>query len=121
MQGIGYALMEELRVEDGRVTTLSFGDYKIPTMRDIPPLKTVLLESEGGVGPYHIKGIGESPIGPVAAGDRQRDRGRDRRAHPRPADHGGEGLPGAEGQRRLIRRPPRPLAPRTAVAAPAGP
>ncbi len=66
MQGIGYALMEELRVEDGRVTSLSFGDYKVPTMADIPPMQTVLVESESGVGPYNIKGIGETPIGPVA-------------------------------------------------------
>jgi CO/xanthine dehydrogenase Mo-binding subunit len=67
VQGIGYALMEELRVEDGRVTTLSFGDYKIPTIRDIPPLKTVILGSDSGVGPYHIKGIGETPNTPTAA------------------------------------------------------
>jgi CO/xanthine dehydrogenase Mo-binding subunit len=66
MQGLGYALMEELQVEDGRVTNLSFGDYKLPTMRDAPPLTTVLLESAEGVGPYHIKGIGESPLTPVA-------------------------------------------------------
>jgi CO/xanthine dehydrogenase Mo-binding subunit len=66
MQGIGYALTEELQMEDGRVTTLSFGEYKLPTMRDIPPLTSVLLESEHGVGPYHIRGIGESPCTPVA-------------------------------------------------------
>jgi CO/xanthine dehydrogenase Mo-binding subunit len=66
MQGLGYALTEDLRLEDGRVTTLSFGEYKLPTMRDIPPLKTLLLESEHGVGPYHTRGIGESPCTPVA-------------------------------------------------------
>jgi CO/xanthine dehydrogenase Mo-binding subunit len=66
MQGLGYALMEELRVEDGRVTSLSFGDYKVPTVRDIPPLKTVLVETATGAGPYAVKGIGETPIGPVA-------------------------------------------------------
>jgi CO/xanthine dehydrogenase Mo-binding subunit len=66
MQGLGYALMEELQVEDGRVTNLSFGDYKLPTMRDAPPLTTVLVESANGVGPYRIKGIGESPLTPVA-------------------------------------------------------
>jgi xanthine dehydrogenase molybdenum-binding subunit len=66
MQGLGYALMEELRVEDGRVTSLSFGDYKVPTARDIPPLTTVILESESGTGPYNIKGIGETPLCPVA-------------------------------------------------------
>jgi CO/xanthine dehydrogenase Mo-binding subunit len=67
MQGIGYALMEELRVEDGRVTTLSFGDYKIPTAMDIPEIRAVVLESDSGVGPYRIKSIGENPNGPVAA------------------------------------------------------
>lgn len=67
MQGIGYALMEELQVEDGRVTTLSFGDYKIPTTMDIPEVRTVLLESDHGVGPYNTKAIGENPNGPVAA------------------------------------------------------
>ena len=67
VQGLGYALMEELTVEDGRVATLSFGDYKIPTSLDIPELRTVLLESEAGVGPYAIKGIGETPNVPVAA------------------------------------------------------
>ena len=66
MQGFGYALMKELEVEDGRVSTLSFGDYKIPTTRDIPALQTVQVQHEHGVGPYKVKGIGENSIGPVA-------------------------------------------------------
>jgi carbon-monoxide dehydrogenase large subunit len=66
LQGLGYALSEELILEDGRVTNLSLGEYKVPTMRDIPPLKTVLLESELGVGPYQTRGIGEGPCTPVA-------------------------------------------------------
>jgi CO/xanthine dehydrogenase Mo-binding subunit len=66
VQGIGYALMEELRVEDGRVTNLSLGDYKLPSIADLPPLKTVLLDSHHGVGPYNIKAIGEVPTTPVA-------------------------------------------------------
>jgi CO/xanthine dehydrogenase Mo-binding subunit len=64
--GFGYALMEEIKVEDGRVTTLHFGDYKLPTVSDIPPLTTVLLESTTGDGPYNIRGIGEAPCCPVA-------------------------------------------------------
>jgi CO/xanthine dehydrogenase Mo-binding subunit len=64
--GIGYALMEEMRVEDGRVTNLSLGDYKLPTSRDLPPLTTVLVETEHGIGPYNIKAIGEGPTTPVA-------------------------------------------------------
>jgi CO/xanthine dehydrogenase Mo-binding subunit len=66
VQGIGYGLMEEVRVEDGRVITSHFGDYKIPTIKDVPDLRTVILEGENGVGPYNIKGIGENPISPVA-------------------------------------------------------
>jgi CO/xanthine dehydrogenase Mo-binding subunit len=67
VQGIGQALMEELSLEEGRVTNLSFGDYKLPTTCDLPELRTALVESpESGVGPYNIKGIGEPPIGPVA-------------------------------------------------------
>jgi CO/xanthine dehydrogenase Mo-binding subunit len=58
--------MEELRVEDGRVTNLSLGDYKLPTVRDLPPMTTVLVQSEHGQGPYNIKAIGEVPTTPVA-------------------------------------------------------
>ena len=66
MQGIGYALSEELVVDEGRVTNVGFGDYKIPTMQDIPALHTVILASESGPGPYNARGIGENPSGPVA-------------------------------------------------------
>jgi carbon-monoxide dehydrogenase large subunit len=66
MQGIGYALSEELGVDDGRVTSVSFGDYKVPNIKDIPALQTVILESTSGPGPYNAKGIGENPVGPVA-------------------------------------------------------
>jgi CO/xanthine dehydrogenase Mo-binding subunit len=64
--GLGYALMEEVVVEDGRVVTLSFGDYKMPSVKDMPALQTVVLESEQGEGPYKIRGIGEAPCIPVA-------------------------------------------------------
>ncbi|NIO10415.1 MAG: hypothetical protein GTO40_21385, partial [Deltaproteobacteria bacterium] len=55
------------QVDEGHVTTLHFGDYKIPTVKDIPPLKTVVLQGHSGVGPYNVKGIGENPNTPVAA------------------------------------------------------
>ena len=59
--------MEEVRVEDGRVTTLSFGRLQAAEHLDIPELKTVLLQSEDGYGPYAIRGIGEGPHIPVPA------------------------------------------------------
>ena len=66
IQGLGYALMEELQTEDGHISTLSFGDYKIPTSKDIPELITVLVEGDSGPAPYASKGIGESSNIPVA-------------------------------------------------------
>ena len=66
VQGIGYGLIEYLPVQDGRVQVGNFGEYKIPTIRDIPALKTVIVASGEGVGPYHVKGIGENPISPAA-------------------------------------------------------
>jgi CO/xanthine dehydrogenase Mo-binding subunit len=66
VQGVGYGLIEYLAVQDGRVEVAHFGEYKIPNVKDIPALKTVLVESDSGVGPYKVKGIGENPISPVA-------------------------------------------------------
>ena len=67
MQGIGYALTEDLQYDDGHVTTLSMGEYKIPTMPDMPELRTVLVQSEsGGPTPYGGKSIGEQGISSVA-------------------------------------------------------
>lgn len=68
MMGIGFGLQEELVRENGFVSTLSFADYKIPNIADIPDLTTVVLDTPGkGVGPYNIKAIGESPNAPTAA------------------------------------------------------
>ena len=66
IQGLGYALMEELELEDGHISNLSFGDYKIPTAADIPTMETVLIQGDVGPAPYESKGIGESSNIPVA-------------------------------------------------------
>src|SRR5262249_9707246 len=55
VQGIGYGLIEYLPVRDGQVQTANFGEYKIPNVKDIPALKTVIVQSENGVGPYNVK------------------------------------------------------------------
>ena len=69
MQGIGYALSEDLGIEDGRVQASTLGDYKVPSIRDILELETILLESDIGTGPYHTRGIGQNPIGPAPQPD----------------------------------------------------
>jgi CO/xanthine dehydrogenase Mo-binding subunit len=66
VQGLGYALIEELKVEDGKVVTLSLGDYKMPTIADIAPLTTTLVPGGTGPAPFHSKEIGESAISQVA-------------------------------------------------------
>src|SRR5258705_11706022 len=57
--GMGQAIMEELVMDGGRVTNNNLGDYKLPSVKDIPELKTVLVKSTGGVGPLDSKPIGE--------------------------------------------------------------
>jgi xanthine dehydrogenase molybdenum-binding subunit len=51
---------------DGKVATLHFGDYKIPTVRDIPQLQKIVVETSVGRGPYNSMSIGETPIITVA-------------------------------------------------------
>jgi len=65
-QGLGYALMEEVIVKDGVIQTPSFSEYLIPTSRDIPTTKAIILESGTGVGPFGAKGIGEPALTPAA-------------------------------------------------------
>ncbi|HLB28798.1 MAG TPA: molybdopterin cofactor-binding domain-containing protein, partial [Dehalococcoidia bacterium] len=68
IMGLGHALMEELRSEEGAVTTLHLGDVKVASIQDIPELVTVLLEpGEGGPAPYQGKAIGETANVPTAA------------------------------------------------------
>jgi carbon-monoxide dehydrogenase large subunit len=67
MMGIGYALMEHLMVEDGKVVTTNFGDNKIPTIKDIPAFKTSVTELPKGPGPYNSMAIGETANIPTAA------------------------------------------------------
>ncbi len=68
IMAIGTALMEEIVVEDGKVTTTNLGEYKLPNVADIPKLKTVLVRSDDGPGAYQTKGIGEmANVSPPAA------------------------------------------------------
>jgi CO/xanthine dehydrogenase Mo-binding subunit len=69
--GVGAALMEELPVDEGgKVTALSLGEYKLPTAMDMPPLRTVLLRTDIGPGPFGAKAVGEvtnSGVAPAIA------------------------------------------------------
>jgi CO/xanthine dehydrogenase Mo-binding subunit len=59
--------MEQVLISDGKVTTTNFGDYKIPTIADVPPFKTSVMEQPKGAGPYNSMPIGETANIPAAA------------------------------------------------------
>jgi CO/xanthine dehydrogenase Mo-binding subunit len=66
--GLGYALTEEVQFDNGKILTTNFGEFKIPNIVDIPPLKTSVMESvPHGPGPYNSLAIGEVANVPVAA------------------------------------------------------
>jgi CO/xanthine dehydrogenase Mo-binding subunit len=67
VMGMGYALMEQVLIDEGQVLTTNFGENKIPSIKDIPVLKTVVQEFAVGNGPYGAMSIGEPPVVPVAA------------------------------------------------------
>jgi CO/xanthine dehydrogenase Mo-binding subunit len=60
-QGLGLALMEEIRLQDGVVRNPSFTDYLIPTILDMPPVRLELLETPHPDAPYGLNGVGEPP------------------------------------------------------------
>ncbi|MBZ9748511.1 molybdopterin-dependent oxidoreductase [Mesorhizobium sp. CO1-1-7] len=61
-QGIGMALMEEYI--PGRTENLH--DYLIPTIGDVPPIETILVEVPDPEGPFGAKGLGEHVLIPTA-------------------------------------------------------
>jgi aldehyde oxidoreductase len=61
-QGIGMALMEEFTPGRGE----NLHDYLIPTIGDVPPIRSILIEDAARHGPFGAKGIGEQALIPTA-------------------------------------------------------
>lgn len=61
-QGIGMALMEDYIA--GRTENLH--DYLIPTIGDVPPIESLLVEVPDPNGPFGAKGLGEHVLIPTA-------------------------------------------------------
>src|SRR4029077_21265264 len=61
-QGLGYALLEEVVMRDGRMVNAQLTNYIIPTTLDTPPIHVVMLERPYEYGPHGAKGVGEMPI-----------------------------------------------------------
>ena len=60
-QGLGLALMEEIRVSGSKIENPSFTDYLIPTILDMPPVTADVLELGHPDSPYGLTGVGEPP------------------------------------------------------------
>jgi nicotinate dehydrogenase medium molybdopterin subunit len=65
--GLGFALMEDSSLVDGRMAAANLGEFKMPTVADVPKLTTVLIEAATGPTPFQGKAIAEIPNVPTAA------------------------------------------------------
>jgi CO/xanthine dehydrogenase Mo-binding subunit len=59
-QGLGLALMEEVQLSDGVIRNASFTDYLIPTILDMAPVESILVEEPEPDVPFGAKGVGET-------------------------------------------------------------
>jgi 4-hydroxybenzoyl-CoA reductase alpha subunit len=66
VQAMGWALFEELAIENGRMTNGNLADYTVPTANSIPQIDTVLVETQDPNGPFGGKGASECPFSPTA-------------------------------------------------------
>ena len=57
--GLGYALSEELNIQDGIITNTNLDKYKILRANDLPEMKGFYVENRDPVSPSGAKGIGE--------------------------------------------------------------
>lgn len=64
MWGVGSALVEEARIEDGVVSARNFDGYPLLSMKDAPQVDVVLLDTLKDGKP---RGVGEPPMGPTVA------------------------------------------------------
>jgi CO/xanthine dehydrogenase Mo-binding subunit len=65
-QAIGYALLENVVWQDGRMLNSQMTNYGIPTTKDVPPIRVYFEENPYAYGPAGAKGIGELPMDGVA-------------------------------------------------------
>ncbi len=67
VQGLGYALWEELIWDTGRLSNPTMMDYKIPGTLDVPlAIEPIIVEEREASGPFGAKGVGEPGIVAVA-------------------------------------------------------
>ena len=63
--GLGEALMEEQIFRAGEHKIPNLLDYKTPTILDMPPVESILIETDDKEGPFGAKEAGQGPLNPV--------------------------------------------------------
>jgi 4-hydroxybenzoyl-CoA reductase subunit alpha len=67
VMGIGDVLFEEVRMKSGRVINPNLLEYKIPTVTEIPPIDSLIVDSYEPKGPFGAKEVGETARAAVIA------------------------------------------------------
>jgi CO/xanthine dehydrogenase Mo-binding subunit len=62
LQAVGYATIEEIKLQDGRYLNDRLATYIIPTSLDAPRIHTILVEAPFPHAPHGAKGVGELPM-----------------------------------------------------------
>lgn len=62
VQGLGWALSENLQLDKGRCLNPGFADYLIPSALDTPEMEAYFIEEPYPDGPFGAKGIGEPSL-----------------------------------------------------------
>ncbi|HEY7599997.1 MAG TPA: xanthine dehydrogenase family protein molybdopterin-binding subunit [Candidatus Limnocylindrales bacterium] len=62
LQAVGYATIEEIKLEDGRYLNDRLATYLIPTSLDAPRIEAILVEKPFSGAPHGAKGVGELPM-----------------------------------------------------------
>lgn len=65
--GIGYTFYEDLQFRNGRVVNPNFANYRLPRSLGIPPMESILVETNDPEGPFGAKGMGEASLLPTSA------------------------------------------------------
>ena len=66
LQAVGYATIEEMKLDGGRYLNDRLATYLIPTSLDAPSITAILVEKPFSGAPHGAKGVGELPMDVVA-------------------------------------------------------
>jgi CO/xanthine dehydrogenase Mo-binding subunit len=66
VMGLSNTLLEEFKMEKGRILNDTLADYKVATAMDLPEIVPLLIETHHEEGPFGAKGVGEPAAAPTA-------------------------------------------------------